>query len=258
MDEATPSPADSEKLRALIVDDEAPARERLRRLLEELGDVTIVGEATNGAEALVRCATLDPDLVLLDVRMPGMDGIEAARHLGALDEPPAVIFTTAYDEYALAAFETEAVGYLLKPVRREKLARAVRHAARIAGPQLARLAEQSQLGRRRTQICARLGEQLRLVPIEDVLYFSAGQKYVTLRHRGGRELIDESLRALEQEFAPDFIRIHRNSLVARRYVQVVERSPEGHLFVRLTDGDETLQVSRRYAAEALRQIRTGH
>ena len=128
----TPSPADSEKLRALIVDDEAPARERLRRLLEELGDVTIVGEATNGAEALECCATLDPDLVLLDVRMPGMDGIEAARHLGALDEPPAVIFTTAHDEYALAAFETEAVGYLLKPVRREKLARAVEHAARIA------------------------------------------------------------------------------------------------------------------------------
>jgi two-component system, LytTR family, response regulator AlgR len=258
MDEATLSAADSEKLRALIVDDEAPARERLRRLLEELGDVAIVGEAASGAEALDRCATLDPDLVLLDVRMPGMDGIEAARHLGTLDDPPAVIFTTAYDEYALAAFETEAVGYLLKPVRREKLARAVRHAARIAGPQLARLAEQSQLGRRRTQICARLGEQLRLVPIEDVLYFSAGQKYVTLRHRGGRELIDESLRALEHEFAPDFIRVHRNSLVARRYVQIVERSPEGHLFVRLTDSDETLPVSRRYAAEALRQIRTGY
>jgi len=258
MDESTPFPAESEKLRALIVDDEAPARERLRRLLEEMGDVAIVGEAANGAEALDRCAELDPDLVLLDVRMPGMDGIEAARHLGTLDEPPAVIFTTAYDEYALAAFESEAVGYLLKPVRREKLARAVRHAARIAGPQLARLAEQSQLGRRRAQICARLGEQLRLVPVDDVLYFNAGQKYVTMRHRGGRELIDESLRALEQEFAPDFIRIHRNSLVARRYLQAVERSPEGHLFVRLTDCDETLQVSRRHAAEALRQIRTGH
>jgi two-component system, LytTR family, response regulator AlgR len=258
MDESTPLPADSDKLRALIVDDEAPARERLRRLLEELGDVEIVGEATNGAEALDRCAALDPDLVLLDVRMPGMDGIEAARHLGALDDPPAVIFTTAHDEYALAAFESEAVGYLLKPVRREKLARAVRHAARIAGPQLTRLAEQSQLGRRRAQICARLGEQLRLVPVEDVMYFNAGQKYVTMRHRAGRELIDESLRALEQEFAPDFIRIHRNSLVARRYVQAVERGPEGHLFVRLTDGDETLQVSRRHAAEALRQIRSGH
>jgi two-component system response regulator AlgR len=257
MDEANPFPASTDKLRALIVDDEALARERLCRLLAELDDVEIVGEAATGAEALARCAELEPDLVLLDVRMPGMDGIETARHLGVLDDPPAVIFTTAHDEYALAAFEYEAVGYLLKPVRLEKLARAVRHAARVAGPQLSRLAEQSQLGRRRAQICARLGEQLRLVPVEDVLYFNAGQKYVTMRHRGGRELIDESLRALEQEFAPDFIRIHRNSLVARRYVQAVERSPEGHLFVRLTDTDETLQISRRHAAEALRQIRTG-
>jgi two-component system, LytTR family, response regulator AlgR len=217
----------------------------------------VVGEAANGIEALERCSTLDADLVLLDVRMPGMDGIEAARHLGTLEEPPAVIFTTAYDEYALAAFESEAIGYLLKPIRREKLARAVRHAARIAGPQLARLADQSQLGRRRSQICARLGEQLRLVPVDDVIFFHAGQKYVTLRHRGGRELIDESLRALEQEFAPDFIRIHRNSLVARRFVQAIEREAAGNLIVRLTESDETLPVSRRHAAEVLRQIRTG-
>ena len=127
---------------------------------------------------------------------PGMDGIEAARHLDALDDPPAVIFTTAYDEYALEAFETQAVGYLLKPVRKEKLARALRHAARVAGQQLARLAEQAQLGRRRAQICARLGEQLRLIPIEDICYFAADQKYVTVRHAGGSDLIDESLRAL--------------------------------------------------------------
>lgn len=246
-----------DKLRALIVDDEAPARERLRRMLEELGDVAVVGEAATGEEALARCAALDPDVVLLDVRMPGMDGVEAARHLGALEEPPAVIFTTAYDEYALAAFETEAVGYLVKPVRREKLQRAIRHAARVAGPQLARLADQSQLGRRRSQICARLGEQLKLVPVEDVLYFSADQKYVTVRHRGGRELIDETLRALEQEFAPDFIRIHRNSLVARRHVSSVERTADGALIVRVKDCDDVLQVSRRHAAEALRQIRAG-
>jgi two-component system response regulator AlgR len=255
---APPAPAPAVRLRALIVDDEAPARERLRRLLEEIGDVTVVGEAGTGEEALHRCAALDPDVVLLDVRMPGMDGIEAARHLGALDEPPAVIFTTAYDEYALAAFEHEAVGYLLKPVRREKLARAMRHAARVAGPQLARLAEQSQLGRRRAQVCARLGEQLKLVSVADVLYFAADQKYVTMRHRGGRELIDESLRALEQEFAPDFIRIHRNSLVARQHISVVERGPEGQLAVRLKDCEEVLPVSRRHAAEALRQIRSGN
>jgi two-component system response regulator AlgR len=245
-------------MKLLVVDDEPLARQRLCRMLRARDSADDIREAVDGLEALELNRRFEPDVVLLDIRMPGMDGIEAARHLGALEEPPAVIFTTAYDEYALAAFETEAVGYLLKPVRREKLARAVRHAARLAGPQLARLAEQSQLGKRRSQICARLGEQLRLVPLGDVLYFHAGQKYVTLRHHGGRELIDESLRALEQEFAPDFIRIHRNSLVARRYVQAVERGPEGHLLVRLKDCEETLQVSRRHAAEALRQIRTGN
>jgi two-component system, LytTR family, response regulator AlgR len=257
MDDTATSNAGPDKLRTLIVDDEAPARDRLRRMLEELGHVAVVGEAANGTEALTSCAELDPDVVLLDVRMPGMDGIEAARHLGALEEPPAVIFTTAYDEYALAAFESQAVGYLLKPVRREKLARALRHAARVAGPQLARLAEQSQLGKRRSQVCARLGEQLKLVPVGDVLYFNADQKYVTMRHRGGRELIDESLRALEQEFAPDFVRIHRNSLVARQHVSAVERTPEGQLVVRFKDCEDVLQVSRRNAAEALRQIRAG-
>jgi two-component system response regulator AlgR len=255
-DTANPTPG-PDKLRALIVDDEAPARDRLRRMLGELEDVAVVGEAANGVDALARCASLDPDIVLLDVRMPGMDGIEAARHLGALEEPPAVIFTTAYDEYALAAFETQAVGYLLKPVRREKLARAIRHAARVAGPQLARLADQAQLGRRRSQICARLGEQLKLVPVADVLYFTAGQKYVTMRHHAGRDLIDESLRALETEFAPDFVRIHRNSLVARQYVSAVERTAEGQLLLRFKLCDDVLPVSRRNAAEALRQIRSG-
>jgi two-component system response regulator AlgR len=251
-------PHAQDRLRALIVDDEAPARARLRDLLEQLDEVAVVGEATTGAEALAHCAALSPDVVLLDVRMPGMDGIEAARHLGALHEPPAVIFTTAHDEYALQAFETQAVGYLLKPVRREKLARALRHAARVAAPQLARLAEQSQLGRRRTQVCARLGDQLKLVPVTDILYFAADQKYVTVRHRGGSELIDESLRALEAEFAPDFVRIHRNSLVARRHVRMVERLPDGHYVVLFRDCDDVLPVSRRLQAEALRQMRTGH
>ena len=169
-----------------------------------------------------------------------------------------MIFTTAYDQHALEAFEAQAVGYLLKPVRQEKLARAIRHAARVAAPQLLRLAEQSQLGRRRAQICARLGEQLRLIPVDDIYYFAAGQKYVTVRHRGGRDLIDESLRSLAAEFMPEFVRIHRNSLVAARYVSAVERSADGHHAVRLKDCDEVLPVSRRHAVEALRQLRSGH
>jgi two-component system response regulator AlgR len=187
-----------------------------------------------------------------------MDGIEAARHLATLDDPPAVIFTTAYDEHAVEAFETQAIGYLLKPIRQEKLASAIRHAARVVGTQLTRLAEQSQLGRRRAQICARLGEQLRLIPLADVYYFMAGQKYVTVRHRSGSDLIDEPLRALAEEFAPDFVRVHRNALVAIRSVSALERDTDGRYLVRLRDCEDTLPVSRRHAAETLRLIRGGY
>jgi two-component system response regulator AlgR len=248
----------ADTLRVLIVDDEPPARERLARMLAGLPDVAVVGEAGNGADAVTACARLVPDVVLLDIRMPGMDGLEAARHLNALEAPPAVIFVTAHDEHALEAFEAQAVGYLLKPVRQEKLARALQRAARVAAPQLLRVAEQAQLGRRRQQICARLGDQLRLIPVEDILYFAAGQKYVTVRHRGGSDLIDESLRALAVEFAPDFVRIHRNSLVALRQVDAVERTADGQYVVHVKDCDDTLPMSRRHATEALRQIRGGH
>jgi two-component system response regulator AlgR len=186
-----------------------------------------------------------------------MDGIEVARHLAALDQPPAVVFTTAYDEHALEAFDTQAVGYLLKPVRREKLARAVRHAGRVASPQLRRLAERSQLGRRRGQICARIGQRMTMIPVEEILYFVAGQKYVTVRSRGGEALIEDSLRSLGEEFAPDFVRIHRNSLVALRHISSIERNEEGQLFVRVEGCTEPLPVSRRHSATALRQIRGG-
>jgi two-component system response regulator AlgR len=252
-----PSPA-TEATRVLIVDDEPPARARLARMLAEVPEVAVVGEAGNGVDAIAACVRLAPDIVLLDIRMPGMDGIEAARHLNALEEPPAVIFVTAHDEHALAAFEAQALGYLLKPVRQEKLARAVQRAARVAVPQLLRVAEQSQLGRRRQQIAARLGDQLRLVPVEDIYYFAAGQKYVTVRHRGGSDLIDESLRALAAEFAPDFVRIHRMSLVAARHVGTVERSAEGQYVVRIKECDEVLPVSRRHATEALRHLKGGY
>ena len=251
-------PHAADAIRVLIVDDEPPARERLGRMLAETTGVTVVGEAGNGAEAIAACARLAPDVVLLDIRMPGMDGIEAARHLNALEEPPAVIFVTAHDEHALAAFEAQALGYLLKPVRQEKLARAIQRAARVAAPQLLRVAEQSQIGRRRQQVCARLGDQLRLIPVDDIYYFAAGQKYVTVRHRGGSDLIDESLRALAAEFAPDFARVHRNSLVAVRHVAAVERTAEGQYLVHMKECNDTLPVSRRHAAESLRHIRGGH
>jgi two-component system response regulator AlgR len=193
--------------------------------------------------------------VLLDVRMPGISGLEVARHIDSLEDPPAVIFTTAYDQYAVDAFETEAVGYLLKPVRKEKLAHALRHAARLSPTRLARVAQSAGLEPRREQICARLGDQLRLIPVGDIYYFLADQKYITVRHKGGENLIDESLKSLAEEFSSDFVRIHRNALVAERQISAVERTEDGQYVVRIRDCGTVLQVSRRHAAELLRRIR---
>ncbi len=242
-------------MRVLIVDDELPARERLKRLLEEIDACELAGEAANGAEAIALAVRLAPDVVLMDIRMPGMDGVEAARHLGQLDEPPAVIFITAYDEYALRAFDTSAVGYLLKPVRREKLADTLTRATRLTKPQLAAIAKAAAPRQRRTHLSVRIRGELRLIPIEDVLYFLADQKYVTVRHRGGEDLIEESLRALEEEFDPDFLRIHRNSLAAVRHIASIERSGEGQYSVRLRGIATDLPVSRRLATEVLRRFR---
>jgi two-component system, LytTR family, response regulator AlgR len=242
-------------MKLLIVDDEPPARQRLRQLLEEIGDCEIVAEAGNGEEALALCSDTQPDIVLLDIRMPGLSGIEIARHIDTLEDPPAVIFTTAYDQYAVEAFETEAVGYLLKPVRKEKLAHALRHAGRISPTRLAKVAKSAGIDDRREQICARLGEQLRLIPVSDIYYFVADQKYITVKHKGGENLIDESLKSLAEEFSSDFVRIHRNALVAEKQISAVERTDDGQYVVRVRDFGTVLQVSRRHAAELLRRIR---
>ncbi len=242
-------------MRILIVDDEPPARERMKRLLEDIATCELVGEAGNGAEAIALAGRVGPDVVLMDIRMPGMDGVEAARHLGQLDEPPAVIFVTAYDEYALRAFDTHAVGYLLKPVRREKLADTLARATRLTRPQLAAIAAAAQPRQRRTHLSVRTRGELRLIPIEEVLYFIADQKYVTVRHRSGEDLIEESLKSLEEEFDPDFLRIHRNSLVAVRQIASIERSAEGQYTVRMRALDVELPVSRRLATEVLRRFR---
>ncbi len=235
-------------LRVLIVDDELPARERLRGLLGEIADVQIVGEAVTGEQGFEAAVALSPDVVLLDVRMPGMDGIETAQHLNALEEPPAVIFATAYDEYAVNAFDAQAVGYLLKPIRKEKLAAALLQASRLTRPQLQKLAAAGS-GERRTHIAARHREGLRLIPIEEIQFFLAEQKYTTVRHLKGEDLIDDSLRVLEEELGSAFVRIHRNALVSVRFLERIERSPEGQHFVRLRGCEAPLQVSRRMAGE---------
>jgi two-component system, LytTR family, response regulator AlgR len=240
------------RLKVLIVDDESPARERLRALLGEIGDVEIAGEAATGAEALSQTHDLAPDVVLLDVRMPGMDGLEAARHLQVLDEPPAVIFTTAYDQYAIEAFEAQAVGYLLKPVRKEQLAAALARAGRLTRAQLQRLAAASA---HRSHLAARRRDGLRLIPVEEVQYFLADQKYTTVRHLGGEDLIEDSLRLLESEFGAAFVRVHRNALVAVKFLERIERSADGQYCVHLRGCEAPLPVSRRMAGELRERFR---
>ncbi|MBW7929926.1 MAG: response regulator transcription factor [Gammaproteobacteria bacterium] len=238
----------------LIVDDEMPARARLRRLLDDIGGWQVVAEAMHGRQALELCRSLDPDVVLLDIRMPEMDGLEVARHLLGFPEPPAVIFTTAYEDYAIQAFEAQAIGYLLKPVRRERLERALQQAARLSHGHLAAVAAAVGGEGRRRHICVRKARGLRLVPVEEILGFRADQKYVMLMLADGEELSEETLKGLEEEFADEFIRIHRNTLLARRYLQRIEVGDDGRTLAWLAHRDEPLPVSRRLAAEVKRRL----
>jgi two-component system response regulator AlgR len=238
-------------MNVLIVDDEPLARERLSRLVGELDGYRVLEPgASNGEEALALIDSLKPDVVLLDIRMPGLDGLQVAGKLCERDAPPAVIFCTAHDEFAVEAFQVSAVGYLMKPVRPEHLVEALRKAERPNRVQLAALTRPNlQDGMPRTHISARTRKGIELIPLDQVIYFIADHKYVTLRHEGGEVLLDEPLKALEDEFGDRFVRIHRNSLVARERIERLQRTALGHfqLFLKGMNG-EALTVSRRHVA----------
>lgn len=247
-------------MKVLIVDDEAPARDRLRQLTQDLGDHTIVGEAGNGRQALDLAAQLAPDVVLLDIRMPGLNGIETAHHFNRLEHPPAVIFTTAYDEYAIDAFEAHAIGYVLKPVRRERLKSALHAAARLNDSTLAEVADRSGVSGKRKHVCAHVQGELKLIALEDIAYFVADQKYVRVHHDRGQDLIDDSLKTLEMEFADEFVRIHRSALVAVARIESLKKSPDGQVSVTMRDAiatEESLAISRRHLATVRRRIKKG-
>jgi two-component system, LytTR family, response regulator AlgR len=235
-------------MRVLIVDDEAPARERLRSMLTDSG-FEVAGEAANGEQALTLVDSLQPDIVLLDVRMPGIDGLEVARHLALQEEPPAVIFTTAFDEYALQAFDAQAVAYLLKPIRAEKLLAALSKAGRLTRPQLQQVASAARESTRRSHIGVRGRDGLKLIPLDDVLCFQADQKYTTVKHLKGEDLIEDSLKTLEEEFTANFVRIHRNALVNTKYLERIARDASGQHFVHLRGLPDALEVSRRMAGD---------
>jgi len=244
-------------LKALVVDDETPARERLERLIADLEGWTVCASCATGRDAIALTARHAPEVVLLDIRMPGMTGIEVARHLNALERPPAVVFTTAYDQYALEAFDSRAVGYLLKPVRRERLAAALAHAARLSPPTLHSLASAPTLSDPRRYIAVRARDELKLIPVESVQFFRADQKYVTVHHTGGADLLEESLKNLADELAAAFVRIHRSLLVAIAQIDSLERQGNGNYEVRIRASNERLPVSRRHVSEVKTRLSAG-
>jgi len=236
-------------LRVFIVDDETPARNRLRELLDDCNEqlpLVVVGEAANGQEALDKLAETPADVVLLDIRMPQMDGIELARHLCKLPCPPVFIFTTAYDAYAIKAFELHAIDYLLKPIRLGRLFDALSRARNAVPVQTEVLRELLPEARKHLSIHER--GKIHLIPIEAVLFMRAELKYITVRTAEREYLIEESLTALEKEFATRFVRIHRNCLVAKDAIVGFERGGEegeSGWQVRLKGLDERMAISRR-------------
>jgi two-component system response regulator AlgR len=253
-------------MKILVVDDEKLARERLLRLLEKNAEHDVVGEAADGRSAITQVELHHPDIVLMDIRMPGMDGLEAARHLMKLEDPPAVIFCTAYGEHALEAFQTHAMGYLLKPVKAEQLQDALASATKLNRAQLHSIsgasAETSNIDTSpatnrvaRQHISARTRHGLELVPVQDVRCFLADHKYVTVYHSKGELLIDDTLKDLEDEFGDRFVRVHRNALVSLPYVEGMERAPMGHYCLRLQGTPMKPIISRRHVTVLRNQLK---
>lgn len=236
-------------LRVFIVDDEPPARNRLRDLLNDCKDklsLDIVGEAGNGQEALGKLSEIPADVVLLDIRMPQMDGIELAQHLNNLPKPPVVIFTTAYDAYAIKAFDLHAIDFLLKPIRLARLFEALNRAREAVPLQTEVLRDL--LPEPRKNLSSRERGRIHLIPIEQILYLRAELKYITVRTAEREYLLEESLTDLEKEFATRFVRIHRNCLVAKDAIAGFEKGGdegESGWLVKLKGLDELLGISRR-------------
>jgi two-component system response regulator AlgR len=232
-------------LNVLIVDDESPARDRLSRLMEEFTHYQVVGTARNGHEALESIVELQPDILLLDISMPGMDGMSLARVMQSGGMQPAVIFCTAYQNQALEAFEAEAIDYLIKPVRSERLQQALEKAKRYLGDRESTGADQF--------LRSTVAGKVMLTPIQRVICLLAEDKYTTVVHEKGKTVIEDSLTDLEKRFPENFFRIHRNGLISRQHVRGLARDNDGRAVAILSGTDVRPEVSRRNFA-ALRKL----
>ncbi|AMO42012.1 LytTR family DNA-binding domain-containing protein [Acinetobacter pittii] len=243
-------------MKVLICDDEPLAVERLSRLVSKMRH-EVVSTAHHGQEALEQARLHQPDVILLDIQMPGMNGLVCAEQLSQLNPRPAIVFCTAYDQHALEAFKAQAQAYLLKPIDPVELEQALTQLTQLTQAQLNALPNSEllqDLKTQRHQIAAKTYRGVELIPVENIYYFLADQKYVTVRHKNGSVLIDETLKELETEFADQFIRIHRNALVAVAYLDGLELISSGQYQVRLRGLDERLSVSRRHLSTLRERI----
>lgn len=234
-------------LRALVVDDEAPARSRMRTLLGgcHSPDVIMEGEAAHAVQAMEHLARRATDVVFLDIHMPGADGLALARHVRTVDHPPALVFVTARTEHALQAFELEAVDYLTKPVRLERLQAAMEKVQRFLA------SREANVGGTQSEEVIIIRDRLRTerVPLHEVVYFKAELKYLTVRTATRSYILEGSLNDLESRYGSLYLRVHRNALVARRAIRAIEKNPgfsDGDGWaVRLRGIDDAIVVSRR-------------
>lgn len=238
-------------MKLLVVDDEPLAQQRLVQMLTEFEPVETVFTANNGLEAIEQCKINSPDLVLLDIRMPGMDGLEAAQYINQLASPPVIIFTTAFDQHALDAFKVHAFDYLLKPVRQEKLRQVIERVSQFNRVQLASVNKPQDV---RKTISSKISGSIKLIPVDDIIYFLAEQKYVTVKHLKGETIIEETLKELEKEFSQKFIRVHRNALVAKKFISGVRKNTQGQSFITLQNDDRELEISRRHLGGVKQEI----
>lgn len=234
-------------MRIVVCDDEPLARERLVRIVKESGH-EVVAQVATGVEAITAVKVQQPELILLDIRMPEMDGVRCAQIINELDHPPAIIFVTAYDHYAIAAFKANAVGYLLKPANKDELLEALGKAENLNAAQLnsIRMLEDPTARPIREHIAARTHRGVELIKLKDIYYFTADQKYVKVRHKDGIVLINETLKELEEEFDDRLFRVHRNAIINLEFLDFLETVDTGRYQVRFKGTEETLAVSRRH------------
>ena len=241
-------------MKVLVCDDEPLARARLERMVESVDGMNLVGSASNGAELFEGVESLNPDIVLLDIHLPGENGLDLAAQLGERENPPAIIFCSAYDHYALKAFEVNAVDYLLKPVTAEALEKALLKSTQLSRTQIEAFKEYSNEhdeGDNLSHLTVKVHNGIRVIPLHEVVYLMADRKYVRVVSVNGEALMEISLKALEEQLGDRFRRVHRNALVNFDRVLSLKKQ-DNQMVVELRGCEECIPVSRRH----LQSVRT--